>query len=64
MAHLLEAEGAWLTERVWEPDLPATLAEIDSFRAALAEHFITFDPGDLDDGKIVIEVTRDPETSA
>lgn len=22
------------------------------------------DPGDLDDGKIVIEVTRDPETSA
>jgi hypothetical protein len=25
------------------------LAEIDQFRAALAEHFITFDPGDVDE---------------
>jgi adenylate kinase len=30
-------------------DLPNTLAEIDKFRAALAEHFITFDPGDVDE---------------
>ncbi|MBV8782195.1 MAG: AAA family ATPase [Phycisphaerae bacterium] len=30
-------------------DLPNTLKEIDAFRAALAEHFITFDPGDVDE---------------
>jgi adenylate kinase len=30
-------------------DLPDVLAEIDQFRAALAEHFITFDPGDVDE---------------
>jgi adenylate kinase len=30
-------------------DLPDTLAEIDHFRAQLAEHFITFDPGDVDE---------------
>src|SRR5687767_4652015 len=30
-------------------DLPDTLAEIDRFRATLAEHFITFDPGDVDE---------------
>ena len=30
-------------------DMPAVLAEIDAFRAALAEHFITFDPGDVDE---------------
>ena len=30
-------------------DLPDTLAEIDAFRAKLAEHFITFDPGDVDE---------------
>jgi len=30
-------------------DLPETLAEIDAFRAKLAEHFITFDPGDVDE---------------
>src|SRR3954452_17703349 len=30
-------------------DLPDTLAEIDKFRATLAEHFITFDPGDVDE---------------
>jgi adenylate kinase len=30
-------------------DLPDTLAEIDAFRSALAEHFITFDPGDVDE---------------
>ena len=30
-------------------DLPAALAEINTFRAALAEHFIAFDPGDVDE---------------
>jgi adenylate kinase len=30
-------------------DMPDTLAEIDHFRAKLAEHFITFDPGDVDE---------------
>ena len=30
-------------------DLPDTLKEIDTFRAALADHFITFDPGDVDE---------------
>ena len=30
-------------------DLPDTLKEIDAFRAVLAEHFITFDPGDVDE---------------
>ncbi|MGE0481276.1 MAG: hypothetical protein AB7Q17_12470 [Phycisphaerae bacterium] len=36
-------------------DLPDTLAEIDGFRAALAEHFITFDPGDLDEKRLLFE---------
>ncbi|MBC8105534.1 MAG: AAA family ATPase [Anaerolineae bacterium] len=30
-------------------DLPDTLKEIDKFRATLAEHFIAFDPGDVDE---------------
>ncbi|MFG0326896.1 MAG: ATP-binding protein [Phycisphaerales bacterium JB037] len=30
-------------------DMPEVLAEIDAFRAELAEHFITFDPGDVDE---------------
>ncbi len=30
-------------------DMPEIMAEIDSFRAALSEHFITFDPGDVDE---------------
>lgn len=36
-------------------DLPDTLAEIDGFRAVLAEHFITFDPGDLDEKRLLFE---------
>lgn len=36
-------------------DQPAILAEIDSFRDILAEHFITFDPGDLDEKRLLIE---------
>ncbi|MEP0846896.1 MAG: AAA family ATPase [Phycisphaerae bacterium] len=36
-------------------DLPATLAEIDHFRAQMSEHFITFDPGDLDEKRLLFE---------
>ena len=34
-------------------DMPDTLAEIDAFRAAIAEHFITFDPGDMDEKRLL-----------
>ncbi len=34
-------------------DLPETLARIDAFRATLAEHFITFDPGDMDEKRLL-----------
>ena len=30
-------------------DMPDVLAEIDHFRDALAKHFVTFDPGDVDE---------------
>ncbi|MBT8486790.1 MAG: AAA family ATPase [Phycisphaerales bacterium] len=30
-------------------DMPSVLEEIDNFRAELARHFITFDPGDVDE---------------
>ncbi|MEZ6318872.1 MAG: ATP-binding protein [Phycisphaerales bacterium] len=30
-------------------DMPDVMAEIDQFRAALADHFVTFDPGDVDE---------------
>lgn len=33
--------------------MPDTLTEIDAFRAALAEHFITFDPGDMDEKRLL-----------
>ncbi|MCB9849277.1 MAG: AAA family ATPase [Phycisphaerales bacterium] len=36
-------------------DMPDVLAEIDTFREALAEHFITFDPGDLDEKRLLFE---------
>lgn len=39
-------------------DMPDVLAEIDRFRAALAEHFITFDPGDVDE-KLLLERAMD-----
>jgi len=35
-------------------DMPDVLAEIDHFRAQLAEHFICFDPGDVDE-KLLLE---------
>jgi len=34
-------------------DLPDTQAEIDAFRAQINEHFITFDPGDLDEKRLL-----------
>lgn len=36
-------------------DMPETLAEIDHFRFLLAEHFITFDPGDVDEKNMLIK---------
>jgi adenylate kinase len=36
-------------------DMPEVLAEIDTFRDALSEHFITFDPGDLDEKRLLFE---------
>ncbi|RMF71418.1 MAG: hypothetical protein D6744_17990 [Planctomycetota bacterium] len=36
-------------------DMPETLAEIDAFREAIAEHFITFDPGDLDEKRLLYD---------
>lgn len=33
--------------------LPDTLAAINEFRAVLAEHFVTFDPGDVDEKRLV-----------
>ncbi|MFG0305087.1 MAG: ATP-binding protein [Phycisphaerales bacterium JB040] len=30
-------------------DMPDVMAEIDDFRTRLAEHFVTFDPGDVDE---------------
>lgn len=35
-------------------DMPEVLAEIDQFRAQLARHFISFDPGDVDE-KLLLE---------
>lgn len=35
-------------------DMPDVLAEIDAFRAELANHFVTFDPGDVDE-KLLLE---------
>lgn len=35
-------------------DMPDVLADIDRFRSRLAEHFITFDPGDVDE-KLLLE---------
>ena len=36
-------------------DMPEVLAEIDAFREALTEHFITFDPGDLDEKRLLFD---------
>ena len=36
-------------------DMPEVLSEIDHFRDTLAEHFICFDPGDLDEKRLLFE---------
>jgi len=36
-------------------DMPDVLADIDGFRQALLEHFICFDPGDLDEKRLLFE---------
>ena len=36
-------------------DMPEILAEIERFRDALAEHFITFDPADLNEKRLLAE---------
>ncbi|HWL94069.1 MAG TPA: AAA family ATPase [Phycisphaerae bacterium] len=47
-------------------DMPDVLAEIDGFRASLAEHFTCFDPGDLDEKRLLFEAgeaTKKGETT-
>ncbi len=42
--------------------MPEVMAEIDAFRAALARHFIAFDPGDVDEKLLLeraVEAARD-----
>lgn len=34
-------------------DMPETLARIDAFRSTLADYFITFDPGDMDEKRLL-----------
>jgi adenylate kinase len=36
-------------------DLPDVLARIDRFREIIAEHFITYDPGDLDEKRLLFD---------
>lgn len=36
-------------------DQPAILREVEQFRNTLAEHFITFDPADLDEKRLIME---------
>ncbi len=36
-------------------DMPEVLADIDAFRDALNEHFICFDPGDLDEKRLLFD---------
>lgn len=39
-------------------DMPDVLAEIEAFRATLADHFITFDPADVDEKLLLDEAIR------
>ncbi len=43
-------------------DLPKTLAEIDAFKAAINEHFITFDPADVDEFVLHMKALKAMET--
>lgn len=42
-------------------DLPDTLAEIDAFRAAIADQFIAFDPGDMDENRLLVDAAAAAE---
>lgn len=42
--------------------MPDVLAEIDAFRAALSEHFICFDPGDLDEKRLLFDAGEASKT--
>jgi adenylate kinase len=42
-------------------DMPETLAQIDAFRERIAEHFITFDPGDVDEKRLKSEAAAAAE---
>ena len=39
-------------------DMPQVLADIDAFREVLSDHFITFDPGDLDEKRLLFIAER------
>jgi adenylate kinase len=39
-------------------DLPDVLSEIEAFRAVLADHFVTFDPGDVDEKRLLLDAAR------
>jgi hypothetical protein len=39
-------------------DMPDVLAEIDEFRAAIAEHFIAFDPADVDEKLLLDQAVK------
>jgi hypothetical protein len=36
-------------------DMPDVLSEIEAFRAVLADHFVTFDPGDVDEKRLLLD---------
>ncbi len=39
-------------------NMPDVLAEIEAFRAVLAEHFVTFDPGDVDEKRLLSDAAE------
>ena len=39
-------------------EMPRVLAEIDAFRDVMADAFITFDPGDLDEKRLLLDAER------
>ncbi len=39
-------------------DMPDVLAELERFRRDLAEHFITFDPGDVDEKRLLFDAAE------
>ncbi len=39
-------------------DMPDVLAELDGFRDVLADNFVTFDPGDVDEKRLLFDATQ------